>query len=143
MRSLKTGAAALALAAILWIPCLHLLFTKGAADFRQVEGLSPKAQQLAARHLQLWSDPHLRQQETDRLRARNPEWDLMARSFLVWSLAEMGLRNPAGKAEYLRTMDRIIKETLQLEKEHGIYFFLMPAARNRPVRVAAAAKPVS
>jgi hypothetical protein len=131
-KKVTAGLTTLAVAAILWIPCLHFFFTKRAADFRQADGLSPKAQQLAARQLQLWSDSHLRQRETDRMRARNPEWDLMARSFLVWSLAEMGLRNPTGKAEYLKAMDRVIQETLQLEREHGIYFFLMPAAKNRP-----------
>ena len=41
----------------------------------------------------------------------------------------MSVRNPGGKAEYLQTMDQIIGETLQLEKEHGMYFFLMPYAR--------------
>jgi len=55
----------------------------------------------------------------------------MGRSFLVWSLANMALRNPAGQAIYLETMDRIIDETLRLEKQEGMYFFLMSYAKER------------
>jgi len=64
------------------------------------------------------------------MRSTNAEWDFMGRTFLVWSLAEMGLRNPAAKAEYLQTMDQIISETLSIEKEKGMYFFLMPYAHR-------------
>jgi hypothetical protein len=131
IKRISRGAAALALAAAIWVPCLHFFFAKEVGEFREPKGLSPKATQLAARHLQLWTDPALRQRELDRMRASNAEWDFMGRTFLVWSLAEMSLRNPGGKAEYLQTMDRIIEETMRLEAEHGIYFFLMPYARAR------------
>ncbi|HEV2691443.1 MAG TPA: hypothetical protein VG347_00955 [Verrucomicrobiae bacterium] len=63
------------------------------------------------------------------MRNSNPEWDFMGRSFLVWSLANMSLRDPASKAAYLRTMDQIIDETLRLEKKRGMYFFLMSYAK--------------
>ncbi len=53
------------------------------------------------------------------MRASNAEWDFMGRSFLVWSLANIGLREPASKAVCLETMDRIIAETLRLEQERG------------------------
>jgi hypothetical protein len=132
LKSTGRGLAALAVAAAIWIPCLHFFFTKEVGNFRRAAGLSPKAQQLAARHLQLWTDPVLRQGELDRMRASNAEWDFMGRTFLVWSLAEMSLRNPAAGADYLQTMDRIIEETLQLEQSQGMYFFLMPYARTRP-----------
>jgi hypothetical protein len=118
----------LAIAGCIWLPCLHLVFTRPVSVFRGAEGLSPKARQLAARHLQLWTDPALRQKELDRMRASNAEWDFMGRSFLVWSLANMGLRDPAAKALYLKTIDQIIDETLRLEKEKGMYFFLMSYA---------------
>jgi hypothetical protein len=127
-----TGLVALALATVIWIPCLHLLFKRGAEDFKRTNGLSPRAEQLAARHIQLWTDPKLKEQELSRMRRSNAEWDFMGRTFLVWSLAEMGLRNPAGKTEYLKVMDQIIEETLRLEKERGIYFFLMPYAKAQP-----------
>jgi hypothetical protein len=125
------GLAALVIAAVIWLPCLHLVFTRPLSDFRQNQGLSPKARQLAARHLQLWTDPSLREQELKRMRASNAEWDFMGRSYLVWSLANMALRDPASKPLYLRTMDQVIDETLRLEKQEGMYFFLMPYARDR------------
>jgi hypothetical protein len=65
------------------------------------------------------------------MRASNAEWDFMGRSYLVWSLANMALRDPASKPLYLRTMDQVIDETLRLEKQEGMYFFLMPYARDR------------
>ncbi len=121
---------ALFLATALWIPSLHFFFAREVGNFHRAVGLSPTARELAARHLQLWTDPKLRQGELDRMRASNTEWDFMGRTFLVWSLAEMSLRNPEAKAEYLRTMDQIIAETLQLEKDHGMYFFLMAYAKS-------------
>ncbi len=131
MKRILTGLAALVVAAIIWLPCLHLAFTRPLSEFRQDPGLSLKARQLAARHLQLWTEPALREQELKRMRASNAEWDFMGRSYLVWSLANMALRDPASKPLYLQTMDQIIDETLRLEKQEGMYFFLMPYAKDR------------
>ena len=118
----------LIIAGTIWLPCLHLVFARPVSQFRTAEGLSPTARQLAARHLELWTDPASRQKELDRMRASNAEWDFMGRSFLVWSLANMGLRDPGSKSLYLKTIDQIIDETLRLEKEKGMYFFLMSYA---------------
>jgi hypothetical protein len=131
MKNILAGLAALVVAAIIWLPCLHLLFVRPLSDFRQDQGLSARARQLAARHLQLWTDPALREQELNKMRASNAEWDFMGRSYLVWSLANMALRDPASKSLYLQTMDQIIDETLRLEKQEGMYFFLMPYAKER------------
>jgi len=132
LKSVFTGAGALLLAAVIWVPCLHLFFRQPASNFYTQKGLSPKAKLLAARHLQLWTEPASREGELRRMRASNAEWDFMGRTFLVWSLANMGLREPASKDIYLKTMDQIIDETLRLEKQEGMYFFLMPYAKFRP-----------
>ncbi|HEY3914481.1 MAG TPA: hypothetical protein VGN61_08350 [Verrucomicrobiae bacterium] len=126
---------ALIVAAAVWLPCLHLFFRKPLSDFYQINGLSPKAKELAARHLQLWTEPALRAVELKKMRASNAEWDFMGRTFLVWSLANIGLRNPQLKSQYLPVMDEIIQETIQIEKELGMYVFLMPYAKERPFRV--------
>ena len=126
------GLAALTVAAFIWLPCLHFIFTKSDSHFRQAEGLSPEARQLAARQLQLWTDPALLKTELEKMRVSNAEWDFMGRSYLVWSLANMALRDPGSKQLYLQTMDQIIDETLQLEKEQGMYFFLMDYAHQGP-----------
>src|SRR5258705_115077 len=99
------GVAALVLAAGILLACIHFLFSKNLFKFRRPAGLSTKAEQLAARNLQLWTEPESRKRELDRMRASNAEWDFMGRTFLVWSFAEMGLRKPEGKAEYLKAMD--------------------------------------
>src|SRR5271156_1427561 len=98
LKRFAMGLAALAVAGAIWIPCLHFFFIRRAAEFRSGEGLSRQAGELAARHLRLWTEPKLREQELAKMRDSNAEWDFMGRSFLVWSLANMGLREPAGKA---------------------------------------------
>jgi len=135
LRRALIGLTACTLAAALWLPCLHLFFRKPLSDFYQEEGVSPKARQLAARHLQLWTDPTLRQAELKKMRGSNAEWDFMGRSFLVWSLVNMGLREPAAKGQYLPIIDQIIRETVRIEHEDGIYAFLMPYAKDRPYLV--------
>jgi hypothetical protein len=125
---------ALLAAAALWLPLVHLFYTKPAAEFYRPEGLSPKAAALAARHLQLWADPASREAELRKMRGSNAEWDFMGRCFLVWSLANMACRNPADKAVYLDVIDRIVEETLRLEQKEGLYFFLMPYAQAEPYK---------
>ena len=132
LQRIGLGLVALALAAALWLPCVHFIFAHDQESFHREQGVSPQARQLAARHLQVWTDPALKRQELDRMRRSNAEWDFMGRSFLVWSLAEMALREPELKTNYLPVIDEIIDETIRLEREQGIYCFLMPYAKSRP-----------
>jgi hypothetical protein len=133
MKGRASAFAALLLATTLWLPMVHWLFVRSEKSFDPREvGIAPKAQALAARHIQLWTNAPFRSAELDRMRRSNAEWDFMGRSFLVWSLAEMGLRDPSRKAECLAVMDQSIDETLKLEQERGIYFFLMPYAKSSP-----------
>lgn len=133
--ALRLGIALLGLGVglALWLPAVHLPFYALApvSSFHG-EGVPPRARKLAARHLALWTDPALRARELDRMRASNAEWDFMGRSFLAWSLANMALRDPATRDASLEVIDRILEETLRLEKERGPEFFLMPYARRRP-----------
>lgn len=117
------------IATAVWLPCLHFVFLRPVNGFRQEAGISPKARALAAEQLELWTDPARQKMEVGKMRNSNPEWDFMGRSFLVWSLANMSLREPASKVANLRVMDRIIDETLRIEKEQGICFFLMSYAK--------------
>jgi len=138
MKRIAAGLAALLAAAFIWLPCLHFFFAKPAQAFRQPQGLSPGAVELAARHLQLWSDAALRETELKKMRVSNAEWDFMGRTFLVWSLVNMGLREPGMKGEYLPVIDQIIQETVKIEKQDGIYAFLMPYAKARPYQISPA-----
>jgi hypothetical protein len=126
------GLVALLIAGCIWLPRLHFVFHKSPTEFYQPHGLSRQARQLAAPHLDLWTEPQSRDRELRKMRASNAEWDFMGRSFLVWSLANMGLREPNSKQVYLQTIDQIIDETVRLENQEGMYFFLMPYAKARP-----------
>ena len=69
-RRILVGLTAMTVAAFVWIPCLHLCFTKPASAFRQASGLFAKARQLAERHLSLCADPKLREPAMRRMRPR-------------------------------------------------------------------------
>lgn len=122
-----------AVAAALWLPCVHFFFQPPASAQPQPGGpASPWANELASQHLALWTQPELKAAELGRMRRSNAEWDFMGRTFLALSLCEMSLREPASQAQWLAVVDDILAETLRLEREHGPFFFLMPYAQARP-----------
>jgi hypothetical protein len=120
---------ALVAATAIWLPLVHVPFAPTLADFRSPAGIPPAARALTARHLASWSDPQQRELETRAMRSSNAEWDFMGRTFLVLSLANMSLRDPASATGHLAVIDVIIDETLRLEAERGKFHFLMDYAR--------------
>lgn len=124
-----SGIISLLLAAVIWLPNSSRLFDQPETNYMISGKIPPKARQIASRHINLWTDPDLRKLELAKMRSRNAEWDFMARCFFVWSLANMGLREPEMTAAVLPVMDSIIDETIRLEQENGIHFFLMPYSR--------------
>src|SRR5262245_48970992 len=129
LKRIGFGIVALVVACGIWLPCVHLFFERPVTEFRAATGLSPKGKALAARQLKLWTDPASLEVELRRMRGSNAEWDFMGRSFFVWSLANIGLRDAAQKPACLEAMDRIIAETLKLEHEKGMCHFLMNYAK--------------
>src|SRR5262249_53925091 len=117
LRRFGIGVFSLLLAAAVWIPSLHLFFRPKLESFRQHDAIAPRAQQLANRHLHLWEDPAARDAEVARMRSSNAEWDFMGRTFLVLSLANMALDEPAQRERYLKVIDAILDETTRLERE--------------------------
>lgn len=132
MRTLLQILFALVLATALWLPSMHFVFAPDEETVVPGDTISPHAQALANRQLRVWTTPSALTQEIERMRASNAEWDFMGRSFLVWSLAEMCLRDPALQPKHLPVIDRIIEETLRLEAEHSFRFFLLPYASYKP-----------
>lgn len=133
-RRLTLACVSLLLGAGIWLSCVHLLFCPDPEQFLSDSAIPPKAHKLAARHVELWTADSTESGLADelvRMRAATPEWDLMARSYLVWSLANMALRDAAFKPTALAAADRVIDQTLRLEREQGPYCFLMPYARSR------------
>jgi len=126
-------------ATAIWLPLLHFVFRPGDGEFRSATGVSPVAQRLARRHLDLWESTANGQADIEKMRVNNPEWDFMGRTFLVLSLANMALREPQQQGAYLRYMDRIIDDTDQMVRRKGVRYFLMAYAdrgtfRQQPMR---------
>jgi hypothetical protein len=122
----------LGLASAIWLPSLHLLFRPDVDDYLKTDGIAPRARALAARQMEVWANPAAGHHEIEKMRGSNAEWDFMGRTFLVLAMANMALRDPGGQARYLARIDSIIEETIRVEREKGLYFFLMDYARDRP-----------
>ena len=129
-RRVLVGLLSLALAAAVWLPAMRLVFSESKAQHFSPTGLPPKSRRMAAYHLRLWTDPVLKERAVGKMRGSNAEWDFMGRTFLVLSLANIALRDPQLRGQALDVMDSIIDETLRLERDEGLYFFLMPYARR-------------
>jgi len=128
-RGFAVALLSLIVATAIWLPSLHFFFRPRLSSFRQSDAIAPKARELANRHLHLWEDPAAREVEVARMRSSNAEWDFMGRTFLVLSLANMAIDEPAQRERYLRVIDTILDETLALEREKGMFFFMMDYAR--------------
>jgi hypothetical protein len=128
----RVAVPALILAAVIWLPLVHLFFTPAQADLESGAALSPTARAMAAYQMRLWTEPALRKHEIERMRASNAEWDFMGRTFFVLALANITLREPARQSETLAVIDVILAETRRLELEHGHLYFLMDYARANP-----------
>ena len=125
-RDLCTKTVALAAASAIWLPCVHLLCRPNPREYRAEQGVAPKARMLAARHLDMWTDPAMRRREVAKMQGVNPEWDFMARTYFVLALANMALREPATyRAHACEIIDVIVDNTLQLERDKGQKHFLL------------------
>ncbi len=131
----RLGAAALSLlvATAVWLPCLQLFFRHEPGEHRASGALSPRGEALLAHQLSLWDEDGAAQDAAlARMRATNAEWDFMGRTFLVLGLANAALRDPGAEARHLAVIDRIVDETLALERERGMLHFMMPYATRGP-----------
>ena len=122
---------ALLAAFLIWLPCLHLFFKPDINAYlcgtqKEIPVMTKK---IAARHLRLWENPDEKNDDIQKMRAINGEWDFMGRTFLVLSLANMALRETEKSEYYIKIIDRIIADTLRVEREKGMYYFLLPYAR--------------
>ena len=125
VRPILAKLVALTVAALIWLPCMHLLFERNPAEYRSDRGVAPKARLLAARHLAIWTDPDLRQRELDKMQRLNPEWDFMSRTYFALALANMALRDPTLKTQACEIIDAILGNTLETERQKGCRHFLL------------------
>ena len=130
LKRIALGLLSLIIATCVWLPLTQFFFREKVEAYLTSEGIAPKTRLLAQRHIELWTDPALRAVEIEKMRGTNAEWDFMGRSFFAWALANMALRDPENKATYLEVIDRILEETVRLEKQKGHLYFLMDYARG-------------
>ena len=141
-RRLILGVVSLIAATAVWLPCLHFLYWPPLPP--------PKNDAKSSRSPRGWPPsnsicgptPNPASGNWRRCAGATPSGTSWAAASWSWALANRSLRHPEQKAACLEVMDRIIDETLKTEQERGMYHFLMPYARNRPFRGAAAAEPV-
>lgn len=122
---LRRTAAALALGAALWLPNAHRML-EPSSPLRPASGTGAMAEALLTEQLRGWRRDRSRRH--DALRAGCAEWDLMRRTFLVLSLANISLREPARAARLVPEMDALIDDTLATERSQGQRHFLMAYA---------------
>jgi hypothetical protein len=132
LKSILVKVVAIAIAAGIWLPCLHLFFPVDMVDYRQTNGIAPKTRMLVERQLAIWRDPTLRAQELEAMQKRNPEWDFMTRTYFVLALANIALRDSAYEDLACEIIDAILEDTLQLEKKRGHNYFLLGYASAKP-----------
>jgi hypothetical protein len=130
MKRRLTSILCFGLAAVLWLPLLHLFYAVP-IRWSGVEGWSARqAPRLAAHLTRLWENPTLHSQDNASMSYVNPEWDFMARTFLVLGLANLSLRRPELQPALLSNMDRVIEDTLRTERGKGFSYFLMPYGKK-------------
>ncbi len=87
--------------------------------------IPPEAEKLFSRFEALWLDPAMLATEVAMIRAQNPEWDFMHRTFLVLAAVNLALGDAIEDDRALALVDRVIDDTLAKEREGGLHHFLM------------------
>ena len=122
LTNMKRALFLILVATVLWLPAVHLFF-----DVPQA-ARNAMATKLATRHAAeaLAS--------VEKMRAVNPEWDFMRRTFVVLALANQALVRPAERARDLTAIDAIVDATITITRESGDEHFMLPYARRGPFR---------
>ncbi|MEZ4241071.1 MAG: hypothetical protein R3F59_33900 [Myxococcota bacterium] len=92
-------------------------------------GPEARAERLLARELARDPDAVARE-----LRAYNPEWDFMHRTFLALSLADRALAHPDEADLQLQRIDAIVRQQMADQAAHGDAWFLLDYVHARPFR---------
>lgn len=81
-----------------------------------------------------WQDPARRASTTASLRALNPEWDLMRRTFLGLALADRAIAHPDEADRWLPVIDELLFSIVDDEARAGQRTFLLDYADRAPFR---------
>jgi len=127
-KKILIGLAALVIALLIWIPSVHFFFAKPASAFYQAKDCLRK---LANLPNGICTFGPIRTPRTGTAADARQQAEWISWGALPCVVARQhGLRDPSAKQTYLETIDRIIGETLQIEKEKGICVFLMSYAKT-------------
>ena len=125
------SALSLLLAAGVWLPSAHLVMRPAQGAVRAPDDrVAPLAEDLLRHQLALWRNRTAHRGEAERTRAGCEEWDFMGRTFLVLSLANVAMREPARAPALIPVMDAVIDDTLATERAQGMGHFLMAYGRR-------------
>ncbi|MDF2695514.1 MAG: hypothetical protein K0S65_3897 [Labilithrix sp.] len=109
-------------AAVVWLPTLHVFYAVTPADRDVI------AAKLAARQVAAPLPPE------NVMRAINPEWDFMRRTYVVLALANRALAHPTERSQAIAAIDTIVDATIALSADAGDEHFMLPYARRGPFR---------
>ena len=109
-------------ASAIWLPVLHVFYALDEAD-RKALGAKLAARQTAA----VAEAAH---GSVAQMRAVNPEWDFMQRTYTVLALANRALSLPAERTRNLAAIDAMVDATLAATSQHGDEHFMLPYARG-------------
>ncbi|PTY03532.1 hypothetical protein DB346_06560 [Verrucomicrobia bacterium LW23] len=119
-------------ACVVWLSVAINLLSPRMSDYFSERGqLAPVPRAMARAQMARWLDLRERNLQISRLRARNAEWDLMARMYLTLALANVALRDTTMQTECLEVIDTIIRETLEQERQSGQEIFFISSQRVR------------
>ncbi len=121
--------AALAVATAVWIPNLHRFFDVDGAQAKRDGGEMRGALVTRAR-----TSSTVAVTQTQAMRAVNPEWDFMTRTYEVLAYSNLALveNDPARRAAWVTNIDRTIDATLDSERQHGAKSFMLRYASAAP-----------
>jgi hypothetical protein len=119
------GAILLLISLIIWLPVMHFVFKPDTSHYLPDTGVGIKSRQVAENCFSYWnfSEP-FKPGQLARYE-QNPEWNFMSRTYMVLGLADMGLREPDKATLFCQMIDKIIDDTLFLEKQLGQQCFLL------------------
>lgn len=108
----------------LWLPNVHRL-----------HGSTPESR---AAFVRTSVEREVDAEENATMRAVNPEWDFMRRTFTVLALANVALASERQeeRARLALAMDALVDDTLRVERERGQLHFLMSYGSRGPFRDA-------
>lgn len=116
-----------ALASAIWVPSLSTVFGPAASTLAG-DPDDPVIRGLLERQLRLWERPD---PDVEQMRAVNPEWDFMGRTFTSLALLALLERAPHLRPRLLAAVDRIAERTLTTLQERGMHHFLLGYGRGR------------